>query len=310
MPRTRSQRPARRARQLELVKAELRRDPGTTVPELTRLLQDHDLGARTVYRFRDEARAVLPPAAPSPELAAGWPLTVAAARLSIRRARLRRMISVAGIPAAQVDRATGAQRRPEEDWRALEGRFEAAVLRRPAVVDLFSPGRPNTAGPTLPPPTGRTGYGYWWFPDDVSAWVRNGRDRPPRRVTWWTRESLIQHLRLHPAGVERLCALPGFPAPGPRGRWDARQVRAWLRTQPTWRDQVAGEATLDTRAAAALVGLSYDTVRTYRTGGIWPPPDGWHGRTPRWSASTLTAWKASSGTSVRPVRRSVESASI
>lgn len=243
-----------------------------------------------MYRFRDEARALLPPATPPPAPAAGWPLTVAAARLSIRRARLQRMVDVVGMPAAQVDRATGVQRWSEGDWRALEGRFEAAVLRRTAVVDLHSPGHPYAAGLRLPPPAGRDGHGHWWLPVDVHAWVRAGRSRRRPRVTWWTRADLAAQLRLHPDAIARLGALPGFPALDQRGRWDAAQVRAWVHGQPTWRDQVASEATLDMRAAAAYVGLSYATVRTYRTRGGWPPPDGWHGRTPRWTATTLRSW--------------------
>lgn len=290
MARPRSPRAARRARQLELVLEQLRRDPHTPVPELVQLLQRQHLGAhvRTVYLFRDEARARLPPPPAKPPT--GWPVTVAAARLSIRRKRLRQMMATVGMPAPQVDRATGTPRWPEADWRALETRFEAAVLRRAAVIEALSPGHPHASGLQLPPPAGHDGHGHWWLPADIEAWVRAGRGRR-RAGTWWTHEELAHQLALHPAAVPRLCSLPGFPGPERQGRWDATQVRAWLRNHRDWKDRVASDATLDMRAAAAYVGLSYDTVRTYRARGTWPAPDGWHGRTPRWSNTTLQCWR-------------------
>ncbi len=292
MPRPRSLRPERRARQVALVAEQLRRDPHTPVPELAAILRQRGLGVhlRTVYRFRDEARATLPAthrAAP----ASGWPLTVAAERLQVRRERLRRMVAVVGMPEPQVDRATGVQRWPEADWRALEGRFEAAVMRRAAVVERLSPGHPYVEGLQLPPPAGQDGHGHWWLPVDVEPWVASGSARQPRLT--WSRRELAEAVGLHPDGVGRLCELAGFPNPDARGRWDAAQVRAFVRTHHDWKDQVAGEATLDMRAAAAYVSLEYATVRRYRsTRGDWPLPDGWHGRMPRWSIATLQSWVA------------------
>ena len=131
---------------------------------------------------------------------------------------LRRMNAVVGMPAAQADRATGLQRCPEADRRALEGRFEAAVLRRTAVVGLLSPDHPYAAGLRLPLPAGRDGHGHWWLPADVHAWVRAGLSRRRPRVTWWTRADLAEQLRLHAAAIVRLGALPGFPAPHQQGR--------------------------------------------------------------------------------------------
>lgn len=269
---------------------QLRRDPDTPVPELAEFLRSRGLGAhvRTVYLFRDEARARMP--APPAMPAAGWAFTVAAARLSIGRKRLRRMMDLVGMPSPQVDRATGTPRWPEADWRALEARFEAAVLRRPAVIEALSPGHPYAGGLQLPPPAGHDGHGHWWRPADVDAWVRAGIDRH-QAVIWWTREDLAEHLGLHPAAIPRLCALPRFTAPERRGRWDAAQVRAWVQDHRDWKEQVTGEATLDMRAAAAYVGLSYTTVRTYRARGTWPAPDGWRGRAPRWSTTTLQGWR-------------------
>lgn len=47
------------------------------------------------------------------------------------------------------------------------------------------------------------------------------------------------------------------------------------------------------RGAAAQLGLTYDTVRQYRSDGVFPEPDFTVGRTPLWLPRTLTGWQRS-----------------
>lgn len=49
-------------------------------------------------------------------------------------------------------------------------------------------------------------------------------------------------------------------------------------------------ALLDLRGAAELVGVSYATMRRYRTQSDFPEPDAYLGQSPGWLPETLTAW--------------------
>lgn len=50
---------------------------------------------------------------------------------------------------------------------------------------------------------------------------------------------------------------------------------------------------LDLRAAGALLGLTYETMRSYSKAGMLPKPDGAMGRSRWWYAKTMTEWDAS-----------------
>jgi predicted DNA-binding transcriptional regulator AlpA len=61
------------------------------------------------------------------------------------------------------------------------------------------------------------------------------------------------------------------------------------------------EELLDMRAAAAYLGLAYDSVRRYRAADNFPPEDAKFGQSPAWLPSTLDTWKtARPGRTGRP----------
>lgn len=49
---------------------------------------------------------------------------------------------------------------------------------------------------------------------------------------------------------------------------------------------------VDLSGFAALAGLKPATLRTYRTDGRLPPPDGRHGRSDWWWTATVQTWLA------------------
>lgn len=61
---------------------------------------------------------------------------------------------------------------------------------------------------------------------------------------------------------------------------------------------------LTTTDVATLLELRPQTIRAYRSRGLFPEPDGHLGRTPWWTRETVTAWQAGrpGGRSGRPRR--------
>lgn len=48
---------------------------------------------------------------------------------------------------------------------------------------------------------------------------------------------------------------------------------------------------LTTADVAAILRVEPETVRSYRTRGLFPEPDGHLGRTPWWTRETIEAWQ-------------------
>lgn len=57
---------------------------------------------------------------------------------------------------------------------------------------------------------------------------------------------------------------------------------------------------LTTEEVAALAGIRPASVRRYRFRGTFPQPDGYVGRTPWWSRTTVKAWLAARPPPGRP----------
>lgn len=254
-----------RAQRVDVVRTLLLERPGASVHEVGAALDAHGVGVhvRTVHQLRDEARQLLGLEAPT---YGGWATQRAAAELGVGDDGLRRMAAEVGMPDPIL--TPWGPRWTEGEWRALAGRFEAAVWRRARVWQELGRGNVGRSGVPLPTPAGQDRNGYWWRPHQVIAWRAEHAQR-------WSAEQVVERLG---TTLEEAHARGDFPAAVEDGQWYAHEVRTWHAHHPV--PPTAGMLTL--RQLAERMGIRYDYARRLRSQGKLPAPDGWLGKRPRW----------------------------
>ncbi len=269
----------RHAYRLDTVITALRADPTITVALLAARLAEagHPTPTSSIYRLRREALALLDPAR-RPELPRGWTRSDAAQTLGVARARLQAMVDEVGLD--DFDPAT--RRASPQAWRTLPERFEKQVWRREAVREHLGRTSQTRSGLPWPPPAGHDAHGHWWRPADVRRWIA-------RHATRLTRPDIAAVLDCTPADLDHFLHRPDFPPPTKSGEWYEHEVRRWRAQHRDDLHQTAQEW-LSLREVAAASNLSYDSVRTYRSKGLLPPPDTHHQKSPRWHRDTVTTW--------------------
>ncbi|RLK58399.1 hypothetical protein [Actinokineospora cianjurensis] len=128
----------------------------------------------------------------------------------------------------------------------------------------------------------------------VASVLDSGSSAPARRVL---RDGTIEALGDSARGLTVFGSYVG-DRPGPVGVGEflpeyAELMRRFARGEGITHHYVTSrgaEPLLDMEMFAARRGLTYRTVRSYRSRGLLPAPDAMRGRSPQWNTSTADAW--------------------
>ncbi len=225
-----------------------------------------------------------------------WPLQRIASELGVSASLVRsarrtgRLAEPDGVlrgrqwwSAATVGAWWAARAFPADAW-TLDQLLEHTGLPRRVVRTTLRPPKPDGHA------SGRSHRVRWWWPDTVRAWWAAEAPAWLARSTWDLAAVAHYVSRTEPVTLELVSAgdLPDPIAnvPGP-ARWQPATVRAaWREFHARHRDR----GVLFGQDVAAVTGLAWDSVRTYRRLGKLPAPDGWEGHRPWWSEPTIARW--------------------